>query len=140
MGNFINMEQDSYRPDFGGVIWTPRLNMVLEATGIEIVPVGYYEDGKPPMQVSQENTVIYVNQVADELDVMAVKYDQDEDDVWTFYFREAFNNSPTPFQEVAEIVGVWATNMYTLYPMAHVVRQYERLSAVDLDTVPDWLT
>ena len=139
MGNFIGIEQDTFRPNYGGVVWTPRLNMVLEATGVELFPVGYHEDGKDPMQVTQDNAVIYINQVADELDVVAIKYDQDEEDIWTWYFRAAFERSPVPFEGVVKAVGAWACNIVTLYPMKHVVDQYERMSASDLDTIPDWL-
>ncbi len=135
MADFVQCEQDLFRPDYGGVIWTPRLNQLLETTGIEIVPVAYQET--EPMQVTQENTIIYVNQIADELDCIAIKYDLDESDVWTWYFREKF--TAVPFEHVANVVGTWACVMTTLYPMKHVVEQYEAFSVGDLDSMPDWL-
>jgi len=135
MADFIQAEQDLFRPDYGGVIWTPRLNALLEATGVELTPVAYKET--EPMQVTQENTVIYINQIADELDCLAVQYDQDESGIYTWYFRDSFKS--VPFEDVTRIVGVWATVITTLYPMRHVVEQYERFQAKDLDTMPDWL-
>lgn len=135
MADFIEAEQDLFRPDYGGVIWTPRLNALLEATGVELTPVAYKET--EPMQVTQENTVIYINQIADELDCLAVQYDQDESGIYTWYFRDSFKS--VPFEDVTRIVGVWATVITTLYPMRHVVEQYERFQAKDLDTMPDWL-
>lgn len=135
MADFIQAEQDLFRPDYGGVIWTPRLNALLEATGVELTPVAYKET--EPMQVTQENTVIYINQIADELDCLAVQYDQDESGIYTWYFRDSFKS--VPFEDVTRIVGVWATVITTLYPMRHVVEQYERFQAKDLDERPSWL-
>lgn len=137
MANFKEYPQDNFRPEYGGVSWTHRLNALLEATGVELVPVGYEET--EPMQVTQENTIVYINQIADELDCIAVKYDLDPEEVWTFYFRENFANSPVPFEHVAQVVGAWATNITTLYPMQHIVERYEAFSAQDLDHIPeDW--
>lgn len=135
MADFVQCEQDLFRPDYGGVLWTPRLNQMLEATGIVITPIAYKET--EPMQITQENTIFYINQVADELDCLAVKYDLDENDIWTWYFRDSFKN--VPFEHVVGAVSVWSCVMTTLYPMKHVVEQYERFQAVDLDTIPDWL-
>lgn len=135
MANFAEYPQDQFNPNYGGVNWKPRLNALLEATGVELTPVGYEET--EPMQVTQENTIVYINQVADELDCIAVKYDLDPDDIWTFYFRENFDKSPVPFEHVAQVVGVWATNITTLYPMQHIVERYESFSAQDLDHIPD---
>lgn len=135
MADFVEAQQDLFRPNYGGVLWTPRLNNLLEVTGVELRPVAYQET--EPMQVTQENTIIYINQVADELDVIAVKYDLDEADIWTWYFREKFTG--IPFEQVVNVVGVWACVMTTLYPMKHVVEQYENFQASDLDSTPDWL-
>jgi len=139
MANFIDVEQDGFRPNYGEIIWTPRLNSALESANVVISPLGYCEDGKEPMQITQENTNIYLNQVAEELDVVAVKYDQDGEDVWTWYFRQAFERSPVPFEAVVSVIGVWACNITTLYPMKHIVDQYQRMSTRDLDTIPEWL-
>lgn len=135
MADFVEAEQDLFRPNYGGVIWTPRLNALLERTGVILTPVAYQET--EPMQVTQENTIFYINQVADELDCVAVKYDQDPEDIWTWYFREKFTT--VPFERVVGAVSVWASVTTTLYPMKHVVEQYEAFQASDLDTVPDWL-
>lgn len=137
MADFVEFHKDEFRPGFGGVDWTPRLNQLLEVTGIELTPVAYQET--EPMQVTQENTIIYINQIADELDCIAVKYDLDEADIWTWYFRSNFEKSPVPFEGVVGVVGVWACVMTTLYPMKHVVEQYEAFNASGLDKIPDWL-
>lgn len=135
MANFVEYPQDNFRPEYGGVVWIHRLNALLEATGVEIVPVGYQET--ETMQVTQENTVIYINQIADELDCIAVQYDLDQEEIWTFYFRSNFDKSPVSFEHVAQVVGVWATNITTLYPMKHIVEQYEAFNVQDIDHVPD---
>lgn len=133
MANFVASEADTFNPEYGDVNWKRRLNAKLEDSGTEIYPVDYVEEGKPPMQVTQENTVIYINQIADELDCVAVKYDQDADDLWTWYFREKFANDDM-FRHVVNVVGTWACVMTTIYPMAHVVVQYERFQE---ETIPD---
>lgn len=137
MGNFVKLEQDGFNPEFGDVNWKRRLNAKLEQFGTEVTPVGYLEAGKPVMQVDQTNTVIYINQVADELDCLAIRYDQDADDLYTWYFRHGFE-SDDAFAHVVHVVGTWATVMTTLYPMEHVVKQYEAFMDSEIpDEVPD---
>lgn len=137
MAQFVQFDSDGFNPEYGGVNWKRRLNAKLEEVGAEIEPVGYAEEGKPAMQVTQENTVIYINQIADELDCIAVKYDQDANDVWTWYFRHKFE-SPEVFGRVVSVVGTWALQMITMYPMDHVVKQYEAFMASEIpDELPD---
>lgn len=133
MAQFIEYPQDDFSPEYGGVKWKYRLNSMLETAGVELIPVGYEEDAL--MQVTQENTVIYINQIADELDCIAVKYDKDPDDIFTFYYREKFDNDEA-FQNTVDIVGRWAMNIITLYPMKHIVEQYESFHKVT-DHVPE---
>jgi len=89
------------------------------------------------MPINQENCAIYINQVADELDVVAVKYDQDEPDFWTFYFRNRFEDDEA-FARVVSVVGTWATQIVTMYPMEHIVDRYELFAAQEIpDTLPE---
>lgn len=136
MADFVEYPQDEFNPNYGGINWKPRLNSLLEATGVGIVPVGYKE-GDHTMQVTQDNTIIYINQIADEMDCVAVKFDQDPEDIWTWYFREKFGGDDK-FQHVVQVVGAWATQMITMYPMRHVVEQYEAFNSSDItDFIPD---
>lgn len=135
MARFIEHPQDDFRPDYGDICWTSRLNALLEASGVELNPVAYKET--EPMQITQENTIIYINHIADEMDVIAVKYIEDDDDVWTFYWRESFQEST--FEDVTSVIGTWALNMVSLYPMKHIVEQYTGMNSCDLETTPDWL-
>ncbi len=137
--NFTDYERDEFRPNYGEVNWTPRLNALLEQAGVELEPIAYEEDGKEPMQVTQENTIVYINQIADELDCIAVKYDQDKDDLWTFYFPDRFP-SREDFNKAASWIGNWALVMTSLYPLQEIVEHYERFQAQDLDRIPeDWM-
>lgn len=137
MGTFVQIQNDGYNPEFGEVNWKRRLNKTLEEKDVELEPVGYKEEGKPTMQCTQENTIIYINQVADELDCLAVMYDQDPEDIWTFYFRHRFE-SDEMFARVVSVVGAWATQIVTLYPMQHIVERYEQFQADEIgDTIPD---
>lgn len=137
MGTFVSLEQDPFNPQYGEVDWKRRLDLRLEATGVELVPIGYQEADKPVMPINQENCAIYINQVADELDVVAVRYDQDETDLWTFYFRERFEGDDE-FAHVVSVVGPFATQIITMYPMEHVVRQYEAFQDASIpDCIPE---
>lgn len=136
MADFVEYPQDEFSPEYGGVHWKYRLNDLLEKTGVEIVPVGYKE-GDDTMQVTQENTIIYINQIADEMDCVAVKFDQDPEDIWTWYFREKFGGDEM-FAHVTKVVGAWSMQCITMYPLEHVVKQYESFSARDItDFIPD---
>lgn len=141
MADFVEYPQDEFRPEYGGIKWSLRLNELLEKAGVEITPVGYSE-GAEPMQVTQENTVCYINQVADEMDCVAIKFDQDPADLWTWYFREKFTDNET-FARVLHIVAPWAMQSITMYPLQHVVEQYEAFNSIDVagfDHVPDeWI-
>lgn len=140
MGTFVQIKNDGFNPEYGEILWKRRLNMRLEAQDATVEPVGYKEEGKPTMQCTQENTVIYINQVADEMDCVAVMYDQDPDDIWTFYFREKFEGEDM-FERVVGVIGMWATQIVTMYPMEHIVERYEMFNAQDIgDTIPeDWI-
>lgn len=131
-------EEDNFRPNYGGVDFTPRLNNLLEEVDIELVPVNYHEGDKPKMQLTQENTFIFINQVADELDCISVSYDQDPSGIATWWFREKFTDPEASFEKMCGMIGVWATVVTTTYPMKAVVEQYERLHSIG-DEMPDWL-
>lgn len=137
MGTFVSIEGDEFNPEYGDINWRERFEQVKSERDVQMIPVGYHEEGKPVMQVTQENTMIYINQVSDELDCVAVQYDQDEDDIFTFYFREKFENDET-FAHVVGVVGMWATQIVTLYPCEHIVDRYEGFHQTP-DTIPeDW--
>lgn len=142
MSMFGEARSDDFNPEYGGVEWKRRLNNWLEDANMEIQPVAYGEEGKPPMQITQENTMIFWNTFADELDTIAVMYDQDNGES-TWYFREKFKNIPVPegfegegFDYVAMTIGQWCLQTITLYPMQNVVDIYETMHGVD---VPDHL-
>lgn len=136
MGLFIPHGNDNFNPEYGEINWKRRLNQRLEEAGVELNSIAYVEQGKEPMQVTQENTHIYINQIADELDCIVVHYDADADkDVWTWYFRHKFESDEL-FHEIVTKVGVWATVFQTLYPKEHVVQCYEQLMDGE---IPDYL-
>ena len=137
MGTFVTIQDDGYSPEFGEINWRERFEALKVEREVDMTPIGYREEGKPVMQVTQDNTVIYINQVSDELDCVAVKYDEDEGDVYTFYFREKFGNDDE-FAHVVGVVGMWATQIVTLYPCEHIVDRYEGFHQTP-DTIPeDW--
>lgn len=136
--SFVNLEQDDFNPQYGEVNWNRRLNVALEAGNVILQPVGYKED-KGTMQVTQENTVIYINQIADELDCIAVNYEPDGADMYTWYWREMFEGDDM-FAHVVSVVGAWATQIVTMYPLPHVVKQFENFCDAQIpNEVPDGL-
>ena len=132
---FKRLEQDSFRPNYGGVDWIKRLNERLEEADIEVTPVAYQEADQPPMQITQENTMIYWNTTADEMDAVAIMYEPD-DGIATWYFRERFVEMGTTIEQVAGVIGAWCLQTMTLYPMSNVVDVYERMNK---PTIPDHL-
>jgi hypothetical protein len=134
----IQIEQDNFRPEYGGVQWVRRLNAALEEANMTLQPLGYTEqsDNTRVMQVTQENTHIYINQIADEMDCIAVGYEYDPDGIWTFMYREKFEDDD--FMNAVNVIGPWAMQVVTLYPLEHVVDKYLGFKATDLgDTMPD---
>lgn len=137
MGRFVTAKQDNFSPEYGDIIWKRRLNDRLEANDMELEPIGYQEGKRPVMQVTQENTIIYINQAADELDCVAIMYDQDPADTWTWYWRDKFE-SDEMFATVITTIGHWATQIVTMYPLPHVVQQYEKYLDSEIpDEIPD---
>jgi hypothetical protein len=141
MGNFVPIQTDDYNPEFGGIVWKRRLNQRLEERDVELTPLGYQEGEKPVMPVNQDNTIIYINQVADEMDCIAVQYTEDEGGVYTWYWREVVEAGEHTFEQVASYIGNWAMMITTLYPLEHIVEQYEKMHTRDIvDTIPDdWI-
>jgi hypothetical protein len=128
--------KEVFNPEYGGVLWKPRLNNWLEENDTEIKPVYYSEDDLPSMQITQENTSIFLNSFVDELDLVVVAYDQDMDEdgevPGTFYFREQVDD----FEELTGEIGKWALSTFTLYPLEDVVEAYERIHETP-DTIPE---
>lgn len=146
-GVFGQSNKDNFRPEYGEINWNRRLNGWLETVGVELQPVAYREDGKPPMQLTQENTMIFWNMFADEMDAIALMYTPDNGQS-TWYFREQLSGIAVPerletvyddgFEYVAGVIGDWALQTMTLYPMENVVDQYNRFYTPEIpDELPD---
>lgn len=136
MASFVEIKRDDFNPQYGEVNWKRRLNIALEAGNVVLSPVGYRED-KGVQQVTQENTVIYINQVADELDCIAINYEPDGADIYTWYFRHKFESDEV-FDHVVSVVGTWATQIISMYPLPHVVKQFESFCDAGIpNEVPD---
>ena len=139
MGTFVQIENDGYNPEFGEINWKRRLNMALEENDATMMAIGYVEKPNPVMQITQNNLIVYINQVADELDCMAIQYEPDGQDVWTWYFRHMFEEQgESRFMEIVEHVGQLATQIISLYPMQHVVTQYNKMQDRQIpDSIPE---
>jgi hypothetical protein len=135
-GNFTPGNHDGFNPEYGEVLWKRRLNDRLEEAGVEIVPIYYFEEGGPLMQVTQENTIIFINEISDELDCVIVQYPPESEDS-TYYFRETFGDDEK-FMTTIRLIGGWAMMVSTLYPMPQVVEKYEEFFAFQLpDELPE---
>jgi hypothetical protein len=134
---FNQAPRDEYNPEYGEVLWKRRLNQKLEDTGTEILPVQFDDGVNGPMQITQENTIIFVNQIADEMDCLAMNYPPNlGEQVW--FFREQFLQRGTSIEEVSKFIGGWALQTVTLYPMSSVVEMYEKtFDAIIPDELPD---
>lgn len=136
VGRFFHGTQDHFNPEYGGIIWKRRLNAALEDAEAEIEPVVYQRGNWPPMQITQENTMLFVNAIADEMDCIGILYAPAEEQDWIF--REDFDDDERDFDVIASHVGQWALCTTTLYPMANVVAEYERRYDVEIpDELPD---
>jgi len=132
-GYFYYEGEETYNPEYGEILWKPRLNNWLEEHNMELRPVFYREGDDPGMQVTQENTTFFINLFVDEMDCIAVKYEYDEQGLDSPYFRDSF---PETFQSVVDMVGVWALHELTLFPQKHIVEVYEQLNKSE-DFIPD---
>ena len=140
---FTHDGNETFNPEYGGVNWKHRLNNWAEEHEVNIEPVYYNEDDKPKMQVTQENTFVMMNLFADEMDCIAVNYNQDqpegrENAVGTYYFRERFEDDEH-FKAAIHMLGGWALTMLTMYPMEEIVDAYEKLHEVPDELPDDWL-
>ena len=135
-GKFVSIEQDTFNPQYGEVAWKPRLNNLLEERGELLVPIGYQEGDSPIMQITQENTMIFINSFVDELDCVAIAYEYDEDGASTWYFRDRLERDlgEGGFKKTTALIGTWALTSMSLYPMSNVVGVYENLYGA---TIPD---
>ena len=143
-GVFGHSNVDNFRPEYGDIKWVHRFNNWLEEAGVEVQPVAYREDKKPAMQITQENTMIFWNMFADEMDCIAIMYDQDDGDS-TWYFREQLNGLAVPehlecdgLEYVAGVIGQWTLQTMTLYPMQNVVEMYQKFNTPEIpDSLPE---
>jgi hypothetical protein len=137
VSGFSEARSDGFNPEYGDVLWKRRLNNRLEEAGVEMFPVEYDDGVHGPMQITQENTIVFINQTADEMDCIAMNYPP-ETGKQLWFFREGFIERGTSIEEVVRYMGGWALQTMTLYPMENVVQTYEDLYGVDIpDSLPD---
>ena len=139
-GKFVSIEQDTFNPQYGEVAWKPRLNGMLEERDELLVPIGYQEGDSPIMQITQENTMIFINSFVDELDCVAIAYEYDPDGQATWYFRDRLERDlgEGGFEKTTSLIGQWALTSMSLYPMSNVVQVYEKLYGASIpNSIPE---
>jgi len=105
-----------------------------------LLPIGYQEGDSPIMQITQENTMIFINSFVDEMDAIAIAYEHDEDGVATWYFRDRLERDlgENGFEKTTALIGTWALTSMSLYPMSNVVGVYETLYGATIpDSIPE---
>lgn len=132
-------EPDEYPPIRDGVDFTHRLEKWKKEnnlTGDDIPPIWVETEDGLVQQVTPENTRIYINEISDEHDNVAVL--DPRDGLWITIYREKFYEPD--FDEFVSIIGHAALTLYTMLPLETVVRQYNKEQTLDLDEnfeIPD---
>lgn len=129
-GRFESTSGVYWSPSYGDIDWAGRRARMIEDDEVEAFrPVGFDSEDGLVQEVNQENTGIYLSQVAPELDMIAHLDTRDgEPYLW---FRE---ENPERFEVLVKSLGRAATQIATEYPVQAVVKAYLDRRSTGLDT------
>lgn len=130
---------DTFNPEYAGVDWRKLLlaRFVLEREQIP-VPVFLVTNDGLNLQITQENTEVYVNSANDSLDCVIVD-DPRDDSIFTFW-----RDDHAEFDEILRMVSHHAVAHISPYPAKEIAEMFAREKSRDVenaDSVPDeWET
>lgn len=119
MAYFECKTDNTYDPEYGGIRWRELRLRHLGESGLEAAEVWFvHPDEDIEIQVTQESSVIYVNEVEpcmDRIDVV----DPRDDLPWIFYRDES-----DTFDDSLMMIRGFAMIIHTMYPLDSVVATY----------------
>ncbi|GAC1503734.1 MAG: hypothetical protein NVS1B10_08870 [Candidatus Saccharimonadales bacterium] len=131
---FKDRDQWEFDPSNNGIDWRARDIARLALIGAnEPKPVWFTSGDGLDQQCTQNNTTVFINQVADEMDAIQV-YDKRDNQCWMWY-REQLGDET--FDKLWQALIPHAQLMSSYYPREDVVDMYLKRQVVnDADHVP----
>lgn len=129
MGKFGEWGGETFSPMYGGIDWHLRQLIVCEDIPL---PVAYVSEDGLTQQITHENTSIYLNRVAPELDMLA--HIDPRDGLEWLWFRE---DDPDVFKKLVIGIGALSLVVTTEYPCKDVVDAYLRRIDVEIEAPSD---
>ena len=114
-------------PDYGGVDWRDRYLLYLEQNDMEMPGQMWFIVGDHQQELNEENTFVFQNSVAPELNAVAVIDERDSKPFWWHKLR--FGED---YEELVETIGGYACILTTDFPARQVVDAYNYISDGEL--------
>ena len=131
----INAESENHwNPKYGDIEWYPMYLQMLEEEGEERPENLYYEHLGYKFQLTEENTFVYLNRVAPNMNGVAIVDPLDNCAWWWFA------DLNEEYEELEDLVAPIATIISSDIPGEMVVKNYLRRSLSDIvqvDYVPE---
>ena len=131
----INAESENHwNPKFGDIEWYPMYLEMLEEEGRERPENLYYEHQGYKFQLTEENTFVYLNSVAPNMNGVAIVDPMDNCAWW--WFADLHEE----YDELEDLVSEIATIISSDIPQETVVKNYLKRSlsdVVQIDYVPE---
>ncbi|GAC1499102.1 MAG: hypothetical protein NVS1B10_01490 [Candidatus Saccharimonadales bacterium] len=128
MARFFNQEQRDYDPSNNGIDWRARDLARLAILGeTEAQPVWFESGDGLSIQCTQENTTVYLNEVADEMDCIHV-FDKRDEQVYV-WFREQLGDQ---FDLMRTALVPHSQGLYSYYPRDEIVAVYIKRQLGDI--------
>jgi hypothetical protein len=134
MARFFNQEKREYDPSNNGIDWRARDLARLALRGeVESQPIWFDSGDGLLVQCTQENTTLYLNEVADEMDCIHL-FDHRDGEVYV-WFREQLGDSNFDLMRVSLVPH--AQGLYSYYPRDEIVALYIKRQEAITDTIPE---
>lgn len=118
-GKYIAKE--FWSPEYGEIDWKQRRDLMMDSDELKIyLPVGFDSEDGLVQEVTQENTSIFTNRVAPDMDMIA--HLDHRDGLEYLWFRDA----EPDFEKLAKQLGRAALVHFSEYPLETVVGAYLR--------------
>jgi hypothetical protein len=130
MAKIFNSPENEWQPVYEGLDFTEHWIGAIATASEGFVYFDTYENYT--FQLTEENTVMYMNDARDEMDGIAI-IDPRDDNAW-WWFRGIYKE----FDYLESLLCNHATIITTVIPRAEVVKNYMALMKKDLsDFVPE---
>lgn len=124
----FELRDEEYRcPEYGGIDWRERYLSFLALHDVEMPGSLWFVVDEWEQELNEENTMLFQNSIAPELDAVAILDQRDNKPFWWHRIRYG-----EEYEELVQLVGGYACVFTTDFPLEQVVNSYQFITDWEL--------